>query len=101
MITYLLPLIYTTLTATTVTIRNAVADGSRPIALNGEVIGYVETRIFAAAIYYEGGGTLRQEAYDWAFTYTGLDGVETWGNADSLREAKDKLNSRLGLVGSA
>ena len=85
----------------TIVIRSAAADGSRPIALNGEVIGYVEKRIFAAAIYYESGRTLRQEAYDWAFTYIGLDGVETWGNADSLREAKDKLNSRLGLVGSA
>jgi len=68
------------MTTTTVTIRNAAADGSRPITLNGEVIGNIVS-----------GDS------DWTVNYTGPDGSETWFPADSLRAAKVILNRRLGL----
>ena len=93
MITYLLPLI----TTATVVIRNAVADGTRPIALNGEVIGYVEKVVLAEAIYLFG-RRVETEKYEWVFHYTGADGAETWGNGTTLPEVKAKLNHRLGLV---
>ncbi len=65
----------------TIVIRSAAADGSRPIALNGEVIG---------SAVLDG---------DWHVTYIRPDnGVETWFTAGSLAAAKASLHSLYGLA---
>ena len=66
----------------TITIRTPDSDGTRLIALNGEVIGNVVPG-----------------EYDWVVTYIRpADGVETWCVARSLAEVKAKLHSLYGLA---
>ena len=66
----------------TIVIRSADADGTRPIALNGEVIGNVAPG-----------------EYDWHVNYIRPDnGLETWCVASSLAEVKVKLHSIYGLA---